>query len=95
MEINGSVALVTGANSDLGTAFTAAQAAPDVSVLVNVAGGGGAMVNMLSVTSWAAVHALSGYSVAKAAEWSLTNSLRQALAGDFGAVRLQNVFVPA
>ncbi|OBJ54868.1 SDR family NAD(P)-dependent oxidoreductase [Mycobacterium sp. 1423905.2] len=162
MDINGSIALVTGANSDIGRAFTtalleegarrvyaaarrpgeisdsrliplalnvtdsaavasAAEACPDVSILINVAGGGGvldvvtgsldvarnemevnvfgtwamaqafapilgrngggAMVNILSIVSWAAVPALSGYSAAKAAEWSLTNSLREALSG--------------
>lgn len=161
MDIDSSIALVTGANSDLGRAFTsalidsgarkvyaaarrpaeitdprlvtlpldvtdpaavaaAAQSAPDVSILINVAGGGsildvltgplddarrqmdtnvfgtwsmarafapvladnggGAIANMLSITSWAAAPALSGYSAAKAAAWSLTNSLREALA---------------
>lgn len=160
MDISGSIALVTGANSDIGRAFTsvlleegakkvyaaarrpreigdsrlialglditdpaavaaAARACPDVSILINVAGGGavldvvtgpldmarnemevnlfgtwamaqafapilgrnggGAIVNILSIVSWAAVPALSGYSAAKAAEWSLTNSLREAL----------------
>jgi NAD(P)-dependent dehydrogenase (short-subunit alcohol dehydrogenase family) len=161
MHIEGSVALVTAANCDIGRAFTsalleqgaskvyatarrpeaitdprlvpmrldvtdadsvavAAEGAKDVSLLVNVAGGGGvldvltgsldiareematnlfgtwamaqafapilggngggAMVMMLSVTSWAAVPQLAAYSAAKAAEWSLTNSLRSALA---------------
>ncbi|MCC3293682.1 SDR family NAD(P)-dependent oxidoreductase [Arthrobacter sp. zg-Y411] len=41
-----------------------------------------AMVNMLSVLSWVATPAGSGsYSVAKAAEWNLTNGVRVELAG--------------
>ncbi|NMO50030.1 SDR family NAD(P)-dependent oxidoreductase [Actinoplanes sp. TBRC 11911] len=160
MLIDGSVALVTGANSDIGREFTngliaagarkvyaaarrpeeisdarltpvqldvtdpatvaaAAETAQDANLLVNVAGGGslldvldgsiddaraqmevdlfgtwqmcqafapvlarnhgGAVVNILSVTSWAAVPEMAGYSAAKAAEWSLTNALRVAL----------------
>jgi NAD(P)-dependent dehydrogenase (short-subunit alcohol dehydrogenase family) len=42
--------------------------------------GGGAIVNVLSVLSWLTVTASAGYAAAKAAEWSVTNSLRLALA---------------
>jgi NAD(P)-dependent dehydrogenase (short-subunit alcohol dehydrogenase family) len=38
--------------------------------------GGGAVLNMLSVVSWAATPAIATYAVSKAAAWSLTNSLR-------------------
>jgi NAD(P)-dependent dehydrogenase (short-subunit alcohol dehydrogenase family) len=44
------------------------------------AAGGGAMLNVLSVLSWFAIPRTGGYCAAKAAEWSLTNSLRQELA---------------
>jgi NAD(P)-dependent dehydrogenase (short-subunit alcohol dehydrogenase family) len=43
------------------------------------AGGGGAMLNVLSVLSWFSFPGTGGYCAAKAAEWSLTNSLRQEL----------------
>jgi len=43
--------------------------------------GGGAIVNILSVLSWAATAEGSGsYSVAKAAEWNMTNGVRVELA---------------
>ncbi len=162
MDIEGSVALVTGANRGLGQAFTrllldhgaakvygaardpgaisvpgvepirlditstedvrsAAELAGDVTILVNNAGiltgtsvladdaiegarrefetnvlgplavsrafapvlarnGGGAIVNVLSVLSWLSAPPAAMYSAAKAASWSLTNSLRVDLA---------------
>lgn len=44
--------------------------------------GGGAIVNILSVLSWVATPRGSGsYSVAKAAEWNMTNGVRVELAG--------------
>ncbi|MFG2514098.1 SDR family oxidoreductase [Streptomyces sp. NPDC048584] len=44
--------------------------------------GGGAIVNLLSVLSWVATAEGSGsYSVAKAAEWNMTNGVRVELAG--------------
>jgi NAD(P)-dependent dehydrogenase (short-subunit alcohol dehydrogenase family) len=44
--------------------------------------GGGAIVNVLSVLSWVATPEGSGsYSVAKAAEWNMTNGVRLELAG--------------
>lgn len=44
--------------------------------------GGGAVVNILSVLSWAASeHGAGAYSVAKAAAWNMTNVLRLELAG--------------
>ncbi|MEU9291664.1 SDR family oxidoreductase [Streptomyces sp. NPDC048275] len=42
--------------------------------------GGGAVVNVLSVLSWISITASAGYAAAKAAEWSVTNALRVALA---------------
>lgn len=49
---------------------------------VLVANGEGAIVNVLSVLSWVATAAGSGsYSVAKAAEWNMTNGIRVELAG--------------
>jgi NAD(P)-dependent dehydrogenase (short-subunit alcohol dehydrogenase family) len=41
--------------------------------------GGGALVNMLSVASWIGEPLLPGYAASKAAQWSLTQSLRQGL----------------
>lgn len=43
------------------------------------AGGGGALVNVLSAASWWAIETAPGYSASKAAQWSLTNALRQGL----------------
>ncbi|MFD6289938.1 SDR family oxidoreductase [Streptomyces sp. NPDC060205] len=49
---------------------------------VLAAHGGGAIVNVLSVLSWVATPEGSGsYSVAKAAEWNMTNGVRVELAG--------------
>lgn len=47
---------------------------------VLAANGGGAMVNVLSVLSWLAAPPNALYCAAKAASWSLTNSLRLELA---------------
>ena len=47
---------------------------------VLAANGGGAIVNVLSVLSWLALPQTAMYSAAKAAAWSLTNSLRLELA---------------
>ncbi|MGW4562545.1 SDR family NAD(P)-dependent oxidoreductase, partial [Streptomyces sp. NPDC004561] len=41
--------------------------------------GGGALVNMLSVASWAARPEFPGYAASKAAQWSLTGALREGL----------------
>lgn len=43
--------------------------------------GGGAILNVLSVVSWASLPTEAGYCASKSAEWSVTNSLRLALAG--------------
>jgi NAD(P)-dependent dehydrogenase (short-subunit alcohol dehydrogenase family) len=43
--------------------------------------GGGALVNMLSVASWAGRPVFPGYAASKAAQWSLTQSLREGLHG--------------
>lgn len=44
------------------------------------ANGGGSVLNILSVLSWFAMPQSGAYCAAKAASWSLTNSLRQELA---------------
>ncbi|MEW6371846.1 MAG: SDR family oxidoreductase [Pseudomonadota bacterium] len=41
--------------------------------------GGGALLNVLSVSSWLSAPILAGYAVSKAAAWSLTNGLRNEL----------------
>lgn len=41
--------------------------------------GGGALVNMLSLASWVGRPDFPGYAASKAAQWSLTDSLRQGL----------------
>ena len=43
--------------------------------------GGGALVNMLSRASWRGAPEFPGYAASKAAQWSLTNSLREGLRG--------------
>src|SRR6201996_7738598 len=43
--------------------------------------GGGAVLNVLSVLSWVSFPDSGAYCAAKSAEWSLTNALRQQLAG--------------
>ncbi len=48
---------------------------------VLAANGGGALVNVLSVASWAASPLLSTYAASKAAAWSYSNSARIELAG--------------
>jgi short-subunit dehydrogenase len=44
------------------------------------AGGGGAILNVLSALSWINFPGSGAYCAAKSAEWSLTNALRQELA---------------
>lgn len=44
------------------------------------ANGGGAILNVLSVLSWAHVPAFGAYSAAKAAGWAMTDAIRQELA---------------
>jgi short-subunit dehydrogenase len=44
------------------------------------ANGGGALLNVLSVASWANGGELAAYSASKSAAWSLTNALRNELA---------------
>jgi len=45
-----------------------------------IANGGGTIANILSALSWFTAPGASGYAVAKAAEWALTNGLRIELA---------------
>ena len=47
---------------------------------VLAAGGGGAIVNVLSALSWFSVEGANAYAAAKAAEWSMTNGIRLELA---------------
>jgi len=107
--------------TDPASVAAAADAAPDVTLLVNNAGisayqnlvggdlrrmrseldthlwgtldmvrafapvlrrnGGGAILNVLSALSWFSYDGATSYSVAKAAEWALTNGVRLELAG--------------
>jgi NAD(P)-dependent dehydrogenase (short-subunit alcohol dehydrogenase family) len=46
---------------------------------VLVRNGGGALMNMLSLASWVGQPLFPGYAAAKAAQWSLTDALRQGL----------------
>jgi len=46
---------------------------------VLAANGGGALLNVLSVSSWVSAPILAGYAVSKAAAWSVTNGLRNEL----------------
>jgi len=46
---------------------------------VLAANGGGALLNVLSVSSWISSPVLAAYSVSKAAAWSVTNGLRNEL----------------
>lgn len=48
---------------------------------VLAANGGGAMVNIASSASWFVFPGSSAYAVSKAANWSMSNALRQELAG--------------
>ena len=48
---------------------------------VLAAGGGGAILNVLSAVSWLSYDGANAYAAAKAAEWSLTNGVRLELAG--------------
>jgi NAD(P)-dependent dehydrogenase (short-subunit alcohol dehydrogenase family) len=43
------------------------------------ANGGGALLNVLSLSSWLSAPVLAGYAVSKAAAWSVTNGLRNEL----------------
>jgi NAD(P)-dependent dehydrogenase (short-subunit alcohol dehydrogenase family) len=45
-------------------------------VLARGGGGGGAIVNVLSVLSWATLPGVASYAVSKAAAWSMTNGVR-------------------
>lgn len=47
---------------------------------VLAAGGGGAIVNVLSASSWFALRGVDSYHVAKAAQWAMTNGVRLELA---------------
>jgi NAD(P)-dependent dehydrogenase (short-subunit alcohol dehydrogenase family) len=62
-------------------AFAPQLAAAGGGVAGGSVAGGGAILNVLSVLSWVSFPAIGAYSAAKAAEWSLTNALRQELAG--------------
>jgi NAD(P)-dependent dehydrogenase (short-subunit alcohol dehydrogenase family) len=55
------------------------------------AGGGGAILNVLSALSWLSFPQAGAYCAAKSAEWSLTNALRQQLAGQHTQVAALHV----
>jgi NAD(P)-dependent dehydrogenase (short-subunit alcohol dehydrogenase family) len=57
--------------------------------------GGGAIVNILSVLSWFASEGSGSYSVAKAAEWNMTNALRVEFAAQSQKTLVQAVHLGA
>jgi len=90
---------------DFGTALDASEAALERNFSVNVFGtlaatralvpvieaqGGGAIVNVLSVVSFASMPGIAVYNASKAALWSLTQSLRGSLASR--NIRVHGVF---
>ena len=76
--------LLTGEWSDIepemSTHFYGTLAAARAFATQLAAGGGGAMLNVLSVLSWISMPSGGAYCAAKSAEWSLTDALRQELA---------------
>ncbi|WP_369386638.1 SDR family oxidoreductase [Streptomyces sp. CG1] len=68
-----------GARKELEVNYLGTWAVSRAFAPVLAANGGGALVNMLSVASWRANNRFPGYAASKAAQWSLTNSLRVAL----------------
>ncbi|GGJ69642.1 SDR family oxidoreductase [Streptomyces brasiliensis] len=78
------VGLVSGDMADIRlemeTAFFGSLNVTRAFAPVIAANGGGAVLNVLSILSWAHFPGYGGYSAAKAAEWAMTNVIRQELA---------------
>jgi NAD(P)-dependent dehydrogenase (short-subunit alcohol dehydrogenase family) len=83
--ISTSTPLITGdldaIRREMDTHFWGTLAVTRAFAPVLAAGGGGAVVNILSALSWFAFPGNGAYAAAKAAEWGLTNAVRQDLAG--------------
>jgi len=69
------------ARAELETNFFGPWALARAFAPVLQANGGGAMVNVLSVLSWITLPGAASYSASKSAAWSLSNGLRNELAG--------------
>ncbi|GAA1854003.1 SDR family oxidoreductase [Microlunatus capsulatus] len=82
--ISTSTPLITGdldaIRREMDTHFWGTLAVTRAFAPVLAAGGGGAVVNILSALSWFAFPGNGAYAAAKAAEWGLTNAVRQDLA---------------
>ncbi|GLY90533.1 oxidoreductase [Actinoallomurus iriomotensis] len=65
---------------ELNTSFYGTLAMVRAFAPVLAAGGGGAILNVMSAMSWLSFVGANAYGVAKAAEWSLTNGVRLELA---------------
>jgi NAD(P)-dependent dehydrogenase (short-subunit alcohol dehydrogenase family) len=65
---------------ELDTSFYSKLAKVRAYAPVLAAGGGGAVLNVMSAMSWLSFVGANAYGVAKAAEWSLTNGVRLELA---------------
>lgn len=70
---------VSSAREEFETLVFAPLALSQALAPVLAANGGGAIINVLSALSWVSLPGTETYSAAKAAAWSLTNGLRQAL----------------
>lgn len=69
------------ARAEFDTNFFGPWALTQAFAPVLAANGGGAVVNVLSVLSWVTFPSVATYSASKAAAWSLSNGLRNELAG--------------
>lgn len=72
---------IEGARQEMEVNFFGPLAMSRAFAPVLAANGGGGLVNVLSALSWVAFPQYGNYSAAKAAQWSMTNSLRTLLRG--------------
>lgn len=77
----GSPDAVAAARAELETNFFGPWAVTQAFAPVLAANGGGAVLNALSVLSWATFPSVATYCASKSAAWSLSNGLRNELAG--------------
>jgi NAD(P)-dependent dehydrogenase (short-subunit alcohol dehydrogenase family) len=77
----GSPDAMAAARAELETNFFGPWAVTQVFAPVLAANGGGAVLNALSVLSWATFPGVATYCASKSAAWSLSNGLRNELAG--------------
>lgn len=69
------------ARAELETNFFGSLAMSRAFVPILAANGGGGLINILSILSWISLPGAATYCASKSATWSLTNGLRQELAG--------------